>query len=68
MLNAFRHLRKEHCMESAEMAQAVVCSTPFGIYGRNTFGSDGGVGSPGVCSTPFGIYGRNTWTSPAVAS
>ena len=36
VLNAFRHLRKEHpSMSSAELAWTK-CSTPFGIYGRNT--------------------------------
>ncbi len=61
VLNAFRHLRKEHPSPPASgPAPCVACSTPFGIYGRNTHLIPVGTGLVCSCSTRFGIYGRNT--------
>ena len=59
VLNAFRHQRKEHRADCEAPVTAGVCSTPFGINGRNT-----AIGLRprqfAGCSTPFGINGRNT--------
>ncbi len=66
MLNAFRHLRKEHSILARRTHCFVLCSTPFGIYGRNTPTAHSARQSPGTCSTPFGIYGRNTRPRPTL--
>ncbi len=60
VLNAFRHLRKEHRAKHRGVPIAAMCSTPFGIYGRNTSGPAAARARAAMCSTPFGIYGRNT--------
>ena len=60
MLNAFRHLRKEHRDVREQLTDPVLCSTPFGIYGRNTHALQVRAIEVDSCSTPFGIYGRNT--------
>ncbi len=60
VLNAFRHLRKEHLAALSLGRQFVACSTPFGIYGKNTWGERLSTVSTWECSTPFGIYGKNT--------
>ena len=36
VLNAFRHQRKEHARNPSAIFRAPMCSTPFGINGRNT--------------------------------
>ena len=37
VLNAFRHQRKEHGTIDVDPQPAIMCSTPFGINGRNTW-------------------------------
>ena len=36
VLNAFRHQRKEHSRRGDKVCMTEMCSTPFGINGRNT--------------------------------
>ena len=61
VLNAFRHQRSEQKGYRTAGAQALRCSTPFGIKDRNRATAAGkfldGVG----CSTPFGIKDRNSY-------
>jgi len=61
VLNAFRHQRKEHALDDLQKdILKKVCSTPFGINGRNTVRRGADVIVARACSTPFGINGRNT--------
>ncbi len=60
VLNAFRHQRKEHLDNMPLRNQEELCSTPFGINGRNTTRRATQPQSLFRCSTPFGINGRNT--------
>ena len=60
VLNAFRHQRKELNNTTHTLAAASMCSTPFGINGRNSMCLLLHNPDEQMCSTPFGINGRNS--------
>ena len=49
-----------HHTTQAARVRSNLCSTPFGINGRNTASPHAIVDRVEQCSTPFGINGRNT--------
>jgi len=60
VLNALRHQRKEHSEPTPHCTRSIMCSTPYGINGRNTTGVGLEISGNVMCSTPYGINGRNT--------